>query len=596
MRKHYFLTLLLTLCLTSVSFGQTTLAAQDFEGAGSDTWSYTESPATYDISSDLWGLTGSVGTIAAAHSGSTFWGMRDLENSNGGGAFDHTLAFPNITVTGETNMLLTFYYYTDGFDAADYVQVEYFFDDVSQGVEELSKDTDAWTLVSKVVPNGTTDVRFTIIASQNGGSDYAGVDNVLLQSGASVDPTLAINSPVASSTVNSGFAGIDLSLDIQNFTLSADNGSGMSDGTGDGYVSYDIDGGSAMSGFSNTITITGLSSGAHTINVELVDNSGASLSPAVNASVTFNVNDIVQTLPLLEPFDYTASETLDAQANWTNNFSGDDVLVAANSLSYTGLPASTGNSITFAGSGADPSLDFTSTASGKVFASFILQVTDLSLQDSSDYFAVLRDDTGNYVCRLFIGFIDNSTYRIGISNSSTLNSETTDVYTTSDVLFVVMSYDLDNDTVSAWVNPTLGGSEPTATLTDAATSVAENMVQFLIRQDNDGDTPTIVMDELRIGTTWEDVTPEDGTASVGESQIDGFSAFPNPVKGNGLTVRTSSIDQKEVALFNVLGRRVFTQTFSGTQDTFDVSNLSSGIYILKVTEGSRIATQKIVIE
>ena len=53
-----------------------------------------------------------------------------------------------------------------------------------------------------------------IIAKQNGGSDYAGIDNVLLQSGASVSPSLSINSPTENSTVNSGFAGFDVSLDI----------------------------------------------------------------------------------------------------------------------------------------------------------------------------------------------------------------------------------------------------------------------------------------------------------------------------------------------------------------------------------------------
>ena len=117
---------------------------------------------------------------------------------------------------------------------------------------------------------------FVIIAKQNGGSDYAGIDNVLLQSGASVSPSLSINSPTENSTVNSGFAGFDVSLDIQNFTLSGDDGSGGSDATGDGYIKYDI-GGASMNSFSSTINLTDLSSGSVTLSVELVDNSGASL-------------------------------------------------------------------------------------------------------------------------------------------------------------------------------------------------------------------------------------------------------------------------------------------------------------------------------
>ena len=525
MKKNYFLTLIFTLFISGLSFGQTTLAAQDFEGATSDDWSYTEAPATYNVSSDTWAVVSSVGSISSAQNQSSFWGMRDLENGNGGTADEHTLTFPNKSVSGETNTLLSFYYYTDGFDTTDYIQVEYFFDDVSQGKEDLNKNTDAWTYLSKVVPDGTTNVSFVIIAKQNGGSDYAGIDNVLLQSGASVSPSLAINSPTENSTVNSGFTGFDVSLDIQNFTLSGDDGSGGSDSSGDGYIKYDI-GGASMNSFSSTINLTDLSSGSVTLSVELVDNSGSSLSPALSDSVVFTVNNIVQTLPLYESFDYTASETLASQANWTNNFSGDDVLIESGSLSYTGLPSSVGNSISFDGSGADPSIDFASTSSGKIYASFILKVTDLSSMDSSDYFGILRDDTGNYVSRLFIGYIDDATFKIGISNSSTLTQETSSIYNQDDVLFVVMSYDLDADTVSAWVNPTLGGTEPTATLTEAASSTATNMVQFLFRQDNAGDTPGMTIDELRISTSWSDVAPSSGNSvTVATSQA--WNAYVN---------------------------------------------------------------------
>ena len=525
MKKNYFLTLIFTLFISGLSFGQTTLAAQDFEGATSDDWSYTEAPATYNVSSDTWAVVSSVGSISSAQNQSSFWGMRDLENGNGGTADEHTLTFPNKSVSGETNTLLSFYYYTDGFDTTDYIQVEYFFDDVSQGKEDLNKNTDAWTYLSKVVPDGTTNVSFVIIAKQNGGNDYAGIDNVLLQSGASVSPSLAINSPTENSTVNSGFTGFDVSLDIQNFTLSGDDGSGGSDSSGDGYIKYDI-GGASMNSFSSTINLTDLSSGSVTLSVELVDNSGSSLSPVLSDSVVFTVNNIVQTLPLYESFDYTASETLASQANWTNNFSGDDVLIESGSLSYTGLPSSVGNSISFDGSGADPSIDFTSTSSGKIYASFILKVTDLSSMDSSDYFGILRDDTGNYVSRLFIGYIDDATFKIGISNSSTLTQETSSIYNQDDVLFVVMSYDLDADTVSAWVNPTLGGTEPTATLTEAASSTATNMVQFLFRQDNAGDTPGMTIDELRISTSWSDVAPSSGNSvTVATSQA--WNAYVN---------------------------------------------------------------------
>src|SRR5699024_11723905 len=57
---------------------------------------------------------------------------------------------------------------------------------------------------------------------------------------------------------------------------------------GDGYVQYTIDQAGAVDYFStNPVSLSGLSAGAHTVTVELVDNSGNSLSPAVTQTVNF---------------------------------------------------------------------------------------------------------------------------------------------------------------------------------------------------------------------------------------------------------------------------------------------------------------------
>ena len=86
------------------------------------------------------------------------------------------------------------------------------------------------------------------------------------------------------------------------------------------------------------------------------------------------------------------------------------------------------------------------------------------------------------------------------------------------------------------------------------------------------------------------------TASTSNNTINGFNVYPNPVKGNSLTVTTSSTELKTVNIFNVLGRKVFSQRFSSTNKTMDISGISSGVYIMKVSEGNNIATKKLIIE
>ena len=86
------------------------------------------------------------------------------------------------------------------------------------------------------------------------------------------------------------------------------------------------------------------------------------------------------------------------------------------------------------------------------------------------------------------------------------------------------------------------------------------------------------------------------TASTSNNTITGFNAYPNPVKGNSLTVTTSSTEAKTVNIFNVLSRKVFSQRFSSMNKTMDISGISSGVYIMKVSEGNNIATKKLIIE
>jgi hypothetical protein len=97
-------------------------------------------------------------------------------------------------------------------------------------------------------------------------------------------------------------------------------------------------------------------------------------------------------------------------------------------------------------------------------------------------------------------------------------------------------------------------------------------------------------------TYWDDLSfVNNGVASVKNNTIEGFATYPNPVTNNRFTISSNSNSKKELVIFNVLGKKVFTSSFLGTKSTIDISTVSSGIYILKVTEAGKTATQKLVI-
>ena len=77
--------------------------------------------------------------------------------------------------------------------------------------------------------------------------------------------------------------------------------------------------------------------------------------------------------------------------------------------------------------------------------------------------------------------------------------------------------------------------------------------------------------------------------------IEGLSVFPNPVSNTKSVVfiTTKSNALKQVEIYNVLGKQIASAV--STRKELDISSLTSGVYILKITENSFSETRKLVI-
>ena len=76
--------------------------------------------------------------------------------------------------------------------------------------------------------------------------------------------------------------------------------------------------------------------------------------------------------------------------------------------------------------------------------------------------------------------------------------------------------------------------------------------------------------------------------------IEGLSVFPNPVTNSKLTISTRHNLQKTIEIYDVLGKRIIATSILG--ETLNVSKLSPGIYILKITENTQTATKKLIVK
>ena len=81
-----------------------------------------------------------------------------------------------------------------------------------------------------------------------------------------------------------------------------------------------------------------------------------------------------------------------------------------------------------------------------------------------------------------------------------------------------------------------------------------------------------------------------------QQQIEGLSIYPNPVNENRqfIYITTKKNFTKNIEIFNVLGKQIYSTVLVGKE--LGISSLSTGVYILKITENNVSETRKLVIK
>jgi hypothetical protein len=83
------------------------------------------------------------------------------------------------------------------------------------------------------------------------------------------------------------------------------------------------------------------------------------------------------------------------------------------------------------------------------------------------------------------------------------------------------------------------------------------------------------------------------TSKTQESIIEGLTIYPNPTNSGRIYISTKLALDKKVEIFNVLGKKVLETVI--TSKEVNVSNLTAGVYIIKIKEGEATATRKLII-
>jgi len=76
--------------------------------------------------------------------------------------------------------------------------------------------------------------------------------------------------------------------------------------------------------------------------------------------------------------------------------------------------------------------------------------------------------------------------------------------------------------------------------------------------------------------------------------IEGLNFYPNPVSNGKIYITSKTAMEKEVLIFDVLGKKVLQATINSKE--LNISTLSPGVYIIKIKEGDATATRKLIVK
>ena len=90
-------------------------------------------------------------------------------------------------------------------------------------------------------------------------------------------------------------------------------------------------------------------------------------------------------------------------------------------------------------------------------------------------------------------------------------------------------------------------------------------------------------------------TAQEGKTSKNQDNtIEGLNFYPNPVSNGKIYITSKSASNKEVEIFDVLGKKVFQSSISTKE--LNISSLVPGVYIIKIKEGDMASTRKLIVK
>ncbi len=285
-------------------------------------------------------------------------------------------------------------------------------------------------------------------------------------------------------------------------------------------------------------------------------------------------------LPFNDNFSYSNGSLISA-SSWST-FSGTDgdlIVTDGQALVQHGTPSE------------DASVAFNSVV-GSIYYAFDFTVNAAEPISGGDYeyFSVLKDDGYNYRGRLDIvnANTEGNDFTVGISTKGS----TADTVWASDLSFgntyrATVKFDQDTNIAQLWIDAS--SESDTSISGNDETDPGTTITQFGLRQSDSSVNESILVDNLNIAQTFNE------TLSTNSMSINtDFSIYPNPSNVGYVNISSTESETIQANVYDILGKQVINAAIASGR--LDVSTLGTGVYIVKLTQGTATTTKKLIVQ
>jgi hypothetical protein len=327
-----------------------------------------------------------------------------------------------------------------------------------------------------------------------------------------------------------------------------------------------------------TIIVSGVNEGTDFVVTFNGDSSNSSCDLTRSISSP-NCNPAIE-LPFNDNFSYSNGSLISA-SSWStfSGTEGDLIVSDGQALVQHGTPSE------------DASVAFNSVV-GSIYYAFDFTVNAAEAISGGDYeyFSVLKDDGYNYRGRLDIvnANTEGNDFTVGIS---TIGS-TADTVWASDLSFgntyrATVKFDQDTNIAQLWIDAS--SESDTSISGNDETDTGTTITQFGLRQSDSSVNESILVDNLNIAQTFNE------TLSTNSMSINtDFSIYPNPSNVGYVNISSTESETIQVNVYDILGKQVINAAVASGR--LDISTLNTGVYIVKLTQGSATTTKKLIVQ